>query len=142
MNHAFNYQKLMIWDIVKSPNKSILVKKKQALSGIRNTVIPCAENFILLSIYKTKSGKESIIDQDLDICNRKHKIATHNLRKVCVKIKKYNVNKPPYFQSRLFTAKVNEDLKETPCVNYTSNDFEELSQTLEDFMSVVNFKPQ
>ena len=66
--------------------------------AIRNTVIPGAENSILVSIYKTKSGKESIIDQELDICNRKHQIATYNIMRVCVTIKKYNVNKPPYIQ--------------------------------------------
>ena len=45
-------------------------------------------------------------------------------------------------QIRLFTAKENEDLKQVAYVNYTLNEFKELSQILGDFMFVDNFKPQ
>ena len=41
--------------------------------------------------------------------------------------KKNNVNKPPYIQIRLFTAKKNETLKQVAYVNYTLNEFNELS---------------
>ena len=40
------------------------------------------------------------------------------------------------------TAKKNEDLKQVAYVNYTLNEFNELSQILGDFMFVDTFKPQ
>ena len=64
-----------------------------------------AENLGVLPIYEAKSGKESTMDQEPDICNRVYEIATYNIRRVCVTIKKCNVSKPPYSQIRLFTAK-------------------------------------
>ena len=82
------------------------------------------------------------MDQELEICNRVYEIATYNMRRVCVTIKKYSVNKPPYFQIRLFTAKENETMKQVANVNYTLIQFKELSQILGDFMFVDNCKPQ
>ena len=105
----------------------------------RNTVIHDAENLGLVPIYEAKSGKESTMGQELDICNR---VATYNMRRVCVAIKKYTLNKPPYIQIRLFTAKENEDLKQFAYVNYTLNEFKELSQIWGDFMFVDNCEPQ
>ena len=64
------------------------------------------------------------------------------MRKVCVTVRKYNMNKPPYLQILLFTAKENEDLKQVAYFNYTLNEFKELSQILGDFMFVDNCKPQ
>ena len=61
---------------------------------------------------------------------------------MCVTIKKYNVNKPPYFQIRLFTAEENEAMKYVAYVNYTLNEFEEPPQILGDLMFVDNCKPQ
>ena len=78
------------------------------------TIIHDAENFGLVPIYEAKSGKVSTMDQELDICNRVYEIATYNMRRVCVTIKKYIVNKPPYFQNWLFTAKVNEQWNKLP----------------------------
>ena len=49
------------------------------------------------------------------------------MSRVCVTIKKYNVNKPPYIQIRLFTARENEDLEQVAYVNYTLNELSELS---------------
>ena len=51
------------------------------------------------------------MDQELDICNRVYETATYNMRSVCVTIKKYGLNKPPYIQIRLFTVKENEAMK-------------------------------
>ena len=82
------------------------------------------------------------MDQELDICNRLYEIATYNARRVCVTIKKYSVNKPPYIQIRLFTAKENEAMKQVAYVNYTLNEFKELSQILGEFMFVDNCKHQ
>ena len=62
------------------------------------------------------------MDQELDISNRLYEIATCSMR-VCVTIKKFNVNKPPYIQIRLFTAKENEAMKQVAYVNYTLNEF-------------------
>ena len=82
------------------------------------------------------------MDQELDICNRVYEIATYNMRRVCVTIKKYNVNKHPYMQIRLFTAKENEAMKQVVYVNYTLIEFKELSQIFEEFMFADNCKPQ
>ena len=117
-------------------------KEGDAISAIRNTVIHDAENLGLVPIYEAKSGKESTMDQELDICNRVYEIAIYNMRRVCVTIKKYSVNKPPYIQIRLFTAKENEAMKQVAYVNYTLNEFKELSQILGDFLFVDNCKPQ
>ena len=117
-------------------------KEGEAISAIRNSVIHDAENLGLVPIYEAKSGKESTMDQELDICNKVYEIATYNMRRVCVTIKKYSVNKPPYIQIRLFTAKENEGLKQVAYVNYTLNELKELSQFLENFMFDDNCEPQ
>ena len=70
-------------------------------------------------MYEAKSGKESTMDQKVENCNRVYEIATHNVRRVFVTIKKYNLNKSPYIQIRLFTAKETETLKQVAYVNYT-----------------------
>ena len=88
------------------------------------------------------SDKESTMDQELANCNKVYDIATYNRRQVCVTIKKYNINKPPYIQIRLFTAKENEAMKQVAYVNYTLNEFKELSQILGDFMFVENCNVQ
>ena len=111
----------------KSQQVCLSKKEGEATSAIRNTVIHHAENLGLVPIYEAKSGRESTMDQDLDICNRVYEIATCNMRRVCVPIKKYNVSKPRYIQIRLFTAKEIEDLKQVAYVNYTLNESKELS---------------
>ena len=50
------------------------------------------------------------LDQELDICNRVYEIATYNMKRVGVAIKKYKVNKSSYIQIRLYTAKDAENL--------------------------------
>ena len=107
-------------------------KEGEALSTIRNKVGP-------VPIYEAKPGKESTMDQELEICNRVNEIATYNMRRVCVTTKKYSVNKQPYIQIRLFTVKENEAMKQ---VAYTLNEFKELSQCLGDFLFVDNCKRQ
>ena len=112
----------------KSQQVYLSEKEGEALSTIRNTAIHDAENLGLVPIYEAKSGKETTMDQELEICNRVYEIATYNMRRVCVTIKKYSVNKRPYIQIRLFTAKKNEAIKQVAHVNYTLNEFKELSQ--------------
>ena len=126
----------------KSQQVNLSEKEGEAISAIRNSVIHDAENLGLVPIYEAKFGKESTMDQELDICNRVYEIATNNKRRVCVTIKKYHVNKPPYIQIRLFTAKENEAMEQVAYVNYTLNEFKELSQILGEFMFVDNCKPQ
>ena len=126
----------------KSQQFYLSEKEREAISAIRNTIIHKAEKPGLVPIYEAKSGKESTMDQELDICNRVYEIATYHMRNVCVTIKKYNVCKPPYIQIRLFTTKENEDLKQIAYVNYTLDELKELSQILGDFMFVDNCKPQ
>ena len=82
------------------------------------------------------------MDQVLANCNKVYDKATYNRRQVCVTIKKCNVNKPPYIQIRLFTAKENEAMKQVAYVNYTLNEFKELSQIFRDFMFVENCNVQ
>ena len=113
-------------------------KEGEAISAIRNTVIHDAE----LTLLELTSDKESTMDQELANCNKVYDIETYNRRQVCVTIKKYNINKPPYIQIRLFTAKENEAMKQVAYVNYTLNKFNELSQILGDFMFVENCNVQ
>ena len=126
----------------KSEQVYLSEKEGEALSTIRNNVTHDAENLGLVPIYEAKSGKESTMDQELEICNRVYEKATNNMRRVCVTIKKHSVNKPPYIQIRLITAKENEAMKQVAYVNYTLNEFKELSQNLGDFVFVDNCKPQ
>ena len=44
------------------------------------------------------------------------------MRRVCVTIKKYNANKPPYIPIRLFTATEIEAMKQVAYFNYTLNE--------------------
>ena len=106
--------------------------------AIRITVIHDADNIGLVLIPEIKSAKESNMNQALDICNRVYEIATYNMRSLCVTIKKHNVIKPPYIQIRIFTAKENKARKQVAYVNFTLNEFKELSQILGDFMLVDN----
>ena len=89
----------------KSQQVCLSEKEGEAISAIRNTVIHDAENLGLVPIYEAKPAKESTMDQELEICNKVYETATYNMSRVCVTIKKYSVNKPPYIQIRLFTAK-------------------------------------
>ena len=88
---------------------------------------------ILVLIYESKIGKDSTKDRELDICDRVYEIAAYNMRSKCVTIKKYNMNKPPYIQIQLFTKKEIKAMKQVAYVNYTLNDFKELSQILRNF---------
>ena len=112
----------------KSQQVHLSGKEGEAISATRKTVTHDAENLGLVPTYEAKSGKESTMDQELDICNRVYELATYNTRRVCVTIMKYRVNKPPYIQIRLFTAKENEAMKQVAYVNYTLDEFRELSQ--------------
>ena len=61
----------MIWDNLKLLNEVYLSEKEgEAISTIRNTILHDAENLGLVPIKEAKSGKESSMDQELDICNR------------------------------------------------------------------------
>ena len=117
-------------------------KEGEAISAIRNTVIHDAENLGLVPILELTSDKKSTKDQELANCKKVYDIATYDRRQVCVTIKRYNINKPPYIQIRLFTAKENEAMKQVAYVNYTLNEFKELSQILGDFMFVENCNVQ
>ena len=118
----------------KSQQFYLSEKIEEAISAIRNTVIHDAQNLRLVPKYETKTSKDSTMDQELDIGNRVYEIATYHMRRVCVTIKKYNLNKLPYVQIRIFTGKENEAMKQTVYVNYTLNEFKELSEILRDFI--------
>ena len=112
------------------------------ISAIRNTVIHDAENLGLVPVLEPYSDKDSTMEQELANCHAVYDVATYKKRRVCVTIKKYSVNKPPYIQIRFFTAKENEVLKQVAYVNYTLNKFKELAQVLGDFMFVENCNVQ
>ena len=79
------------------------------------------------------------MDQELANCNKVFDIATY---KVSVTIKKYNVNKPPYIQIQIFTAKENKAMKQITYVNYTLIEFKELFQILGEFLFVESCNVQ
>ena len=62
------------------------------------------------------------------------------MRRMRVTNKKYSANNPTYIQIQVFTA--NEELNQVAYVNYTSNEFNELSYILEDFLFVDTYKAQ
>ena len=132
----------MSWELEKRQQVYLGEKEGEEISAIGNTVLHDAENLELVPILELTSDKESNMDQELANCNKAYDIATYNRSQVCVTIKKYNVNKPPYIQIRLFAAKENEAMKQVAYVNYTLNEFKELSQILGEFMFVENCKVQ
>ena len=78
------------------------------------------------------------MDHELANCNKVYDVATYNRKQVCVMIKKYNVNKSPIIQIRLFTARENEAKKQVAYVNYTLNKFKELYQISGEFIFAEN----
>ena len=114
----------------------------EGISAIRNTVVHNAENLGLVPVLEPYSEKDSTMEQELANCHAVYDVATYKKRRVCVTIKKYSVNKPPYKSIRFFTAKENEVLKQVAYVNYTLNEFKELAQVLGYFMFVKNCNVQ
>ena len=110
-------------------------KEEEMISAIRNTVG-------LVPVFESYSDKDSTMELELANCHTMYDVATYKKRRVCVRIKKYIANKPPYIQIRLFTAKENEVLKQFAYVNYTLNKFKELAQVLGDFLFVENCNVQ
>ena len=100
----------------KSQNPFLVKKYMKKISAVRNTVIHDAENLGLVPVLEPYSDKDSM-EQELANCHALYDVATKKKRIVCVTIKKYSVNKPPYIQIRLFTAKKNEFLKQVAPVN-------------------------
>ena len=117
-------------------------KKGEMISAIRNTVIHDAENLELVPVLEPNSDKDSTMEQELANCHSVYDIAAYKKRRVFVTIKKYSVNKPPYIQIRLFTAKKNEVMKQVAYVNYKLNEFKELAQVLGGFMLVETCNDQ
>ena len=113
----------------------------EAIYAIKNIVIHEAENLALISVLEVGSDKESTLDQELANRSLSH-IANYKRRQVGDTIKKYNVIKTSYIQIRLFTAKVNEGMKQVAYINYTLNEFKEMTKILGDFNFVENCKVQ
>ena len=95
-------------EIEKSQQVYLSEKEGEGISAIRNTFIHIAENIGLVPVLESYSDKDSKMEQELANCLAVYDVATYKKRRVCVKIKKYSVNKPPYIQIRLFTAKENK----------------------------------
>ena len=108
-------------------------KEREAISAIRITVIQDAENLGIVPILEVTSDKESTTDHELANCSNVFDIATYKRRQICVTIKKYIVNKPPYIQIRLFTAKENEAIKQVACHLY----FERFPKNVQFFMRLT-----
>ena len=137
--HCFQLLKKNESGQIEKPSKSILVKKKgkgyQQYGILLFTMLKTLDSFLYCNPILTK---DSTMEQELANCHAVYDVATYKKRRVCVTIKKYSVNKPPYIQIRLFTAKENEVLKQVAYVNYTLNEFKELAQVLGDLMFVEN----
>ena len=112
-------------------------KEGKRMSAIRNTAVQDAENLGLVPLLEPHSDKDSTMEQKPANCHAVYDVATYKKRRVCVTIKKYNVNKPAYIQIRLFTAKENDVLKQVAYVNYSLNEFKKLAQVLGDFLFVM-----
>ena len=82
------------------------------------------------------------MEQEFANCHAVCDVATNKKRRVCITIKKYSLNKPPYIQIRLFTAKENEVLNQVAYVNYTLNEFKEIVQVFWDFVFVEKYVVQ
>ena len=117
-------------------------KEGEKITAIRNTVIHDAENLGLVPLLKPYSDKDLTMEQELANFHAVYDVATNKKRRVCVTIKKYNVNKLLYIQIRLFTAKENEVLKQVAYVNYILSELKQLAQVLGDFMIVENCNVQ
>ena len=117
-------------------------KEGERISAIQNTVIHDAENIGLVPVLEPNPDKDSTMERKIANCHAVYDVATYKKRRVSVTIKKYSMNKPPYIQIRLFTAKENEVLEQLAYVNYTLNEFKELAQVLGDFMFVENCNVQ
>ena len=92
-------------------------KEGERISAIWNHITHDAEDFGLVPILEPYSDKNSTMEQQFANCHVVCDIALYKKKRVYVTIKKYSVNKPPYIQIRLFTAKENEALKQVAYVN-------------------------
>ena len=131
-------QKNELGQIQNSQQVYLDKKEGEKISAIRNTVIHDAENLGLVPLLEPYSNKESTMEQELANCHAVYDVATYKKRRVCVRIKKYSLNKPCYIQILLFTAKKKKILKQNAYVNYTLNELKELAQVFGDFMFVEN----
>ena len=111
-------------DKSKIPSKYFLAKKKekgyQQNEILLFTMLKTLDSFLYWSPILTKIQPCS--RNLLANCHALYDVATYKKRRVCVTIKKYSVNKPPYIQIQPFTAKENEFLKQAAYVNYTLNE--------------------
>ena len=82
--------------IEKSQQVYLGKKEGERISAIRNSVIHDAENLGLVRVLEPCSDKGSTIEQELAKCHAVYDVATYKKRRVCVTIKKYSVNKPPF----------------------------------------------
>ena len=94
MKHASNYSKNL--NPVNSKKHSNGEKEGEKIPASRKTIFHGAGTLGLEPIYEAKSGKELTMDQVPDICNRVNGIATFDIRRECVTIKMYSMNKPHY----------------------------------------------
>ena len=123
MGHLKKRRQVYLWE-----------KEVEAITANWKNDVHDAENLELVPVLEVTSKKESTKDQELVNCTKVYDRAVYYRRQICATIKKNKVNKPAYFQIRLFTAKENEALKQFAYINYTLNEFKDLSQILEHFM--------
>ena len=123
MGHLEKRRQVYLWE-----------KEVEAITANWKNDVHDAENLELVPVLEVTSKKESTKDQELVNCTKVYDRAVYYRRQICATIKKNKVNKPAYFQIRLFTAKENEALKQIAYINYTVNEFKDLSQILEHFM--------
>ena len=116
LNPAFNYSGKVSWYNSKKHSKYILVKRKEKQSW--------QSEILLFTMLRTLDSflywNSLLIRSQLWI------------RRL--------LNKHPYIQNRLLFAKGNEAMKQITYVNYTLNEFKEMSQVLAGFIFVENCK--
>ena len=89
---------------IEKTHQVYLGEKGERISAKRNTVTRDAENLGLVRLLESYSVKDSTMEQELAHCHAVYDIATYKKRRMCVTIKKYTVNKPPYIQIRLYIS--------------------------------------
>ena len=101
---CFQLLKKMNREKSKKNQQVYLGEKGERISAKWNTVTRDAENLGLVRLLESYSVKDSTMEQELAHCHAVYDIATYKKRKMCVTIKKYSVNKPPYIQIRLYIS--------------------------------------
>ena len=136
------FKKNELGQLEKRQQVYIGAKEGEAISAIRNTVIHNAENLRFVPTLELISDKDSTMDQELANCNKVYDIAAYIEDKFGSRSRSTMLTNLPTLRFDSSLQKRMEAMKQVDYVNYTLNNFKELSQILGEFMSVENCKVQ